>query len=153
MFGGKGQLFVVGPPCEPSVPGRGHGNATRTKSRDKVAVHRVFVDVDLDPAHRWGSAPVLRFEGLCLPRLGFQVPVDLRLVGVIVGKSRMNLRQRQVTSERLYHLFRNLTHVVPLSDPTNCDTRPGNARPTAANVGTSRDQATYLADGRHRLQV
>lgn len=35
---------------------------------------------------------MLRFEGLCLPRFGFQVPVDLRLVGVIAGKSRMDLR-------------------------------------------------------------
>jgi hypothetical protein len=51
MFGGKGQLFVVGLPGETSVQSRGHGNATRTKNRDKIAVHRVFVDVDLDLAH------------------------------------------------------------------------------------------------------
>jgi hypothetical protein len=31
----------------------------------------------------------------------------------------MNLRQRQLASECLYNLFRNLTHVVPLSDPAN----------------------------------
>ena len=62
---------------------------------------------------------MLFFEGLCLPHLRFQVCFDLRQVGVVAGKSRMNLRQRQVTSERLYDLFRNLTHVVPLNDPAN----------------------------------
>ena len=36
---------------------------------------------------------MLLFEGLCLPRFGFEVCVDLCLVGVIVGKSRMHLRQ------------------------------------------------------------
>ena len=36
---------------------------------------------------------MLFFEGLCLPCLGFQVSVDLPLVGVVVGESRMHLRQ------------------------------------------------------------
>jgi hypothetical protein len=52
LFGGKGQLFVVGPPGETNVQSRGHGNATRPKSRDKVAIHRVLVDVDPVLAHR-----------------------------------------------------------------------------------------------------
>src|ERR1035437_5071108 len=95
LFGGKCQLFVVGLLGETSVRNRDNGNASRTKSRDQIAVHRVFVDVDLDLAHRWRSAPVLCFEGLCLPRLEFEICVDLRLVGVVVGESRMNLRQRQ----------------------------------------------------------
>ena len=61
---------------------------------------------------------MLLFEGLCLPRLGFQVSVDPRLVGVVAGKGRMNLRQRQMA--KLPHdLFRNQAHVVPLSDPAN----------------------------------
>jgi hypothetical protein len=55
----------------------------------------------------------------------------------------MNLRQRQVTAERLYDLFRNPTHVVPLGNPPNRNTRPGDARPAAANLGASRDRATY----------
>lgn len=36
----------------------------------------------------------------------------------------MYLRQRQMTPERLYDLFRNLAHVVPLSYPANGDTCP-----------------------------
>ena len=61
---------------------------------------------------------MLFFEGLCLPRLRFQVCVDLRLVGVVAGKSRMNPRQRQVAT--LPHdFFWNQTHVVPLSDPAH----------------------------------
>ena len=51
-FGGKGQLLVVGLPGETSVQSRDHGDAARTKSRDKIAVHRVFVDVELELAHR-----------------------------------------------------------------------------------------------------
>ena len=82
-------------------------------------MHRVFVEVELDRIHGCGSAPVLSFQNLGLAVLGCQVCVDFPLVGIVVGKSRMNLRQRQVTSERLYDLFRNLTHVVPLSDPAN----------------------------------
>ena len=96
---------------------------------------------------------MLSFQNLGLAVLGCQVCVDFPLVGIVIGKSRMNLRQRQVISERLYDLFRNLTHVVPLGDPANRDTRPGNARPAAANVGTSGDQAAYLGDSCHRLQV
>src|ERR1035441_7412106 len=98
-------------------------------------------------------ALVFSLESLGLAILGFQVRVNSRLVGVIVGKSRMHLRQRQVTSERLYDLFRNQAHVVPLSDPANRNTRPGNARPAAANLGALGDQAANLGDGRHRLQV
>lgn len=40
------------------------------------------------------------FQGRRLPRLGFQVFVDLGLVGVVVGQSRMNLCQRQVAKQR-----------------------------------------------------
>lgn len=88
------------------------------------------------------------FEGLSLLRLGFHVRVDLRLVGMVVSEGRMNLRQRQV-AKLPRDLLRNQTHVVPLSDPANGDTRPGNARPPAANVRASRDQATYLGHGCH----
>jgi hypothetical protein len=37
-----------------------------------IVVHSVLVDVNLDLAHRQRSAPVLFFEGLCLPRLSFR---------------------------------------------------------------------------------
>ena len=118
MIGSESQLFVVGPPCETSVQSRYYSNATGTKSGNEIAVHRVFVDVDLDPAHRGGSAPVPFLESLCFPRLEFQVCVNLPLVGVVVGQSRMDLRQRQVA--KLPHdFFRNQAHVVPLSDPAN----------------------------------
>jgi hypothetical protein len=69
----KGQLVLVRLLREAGVQRRNHCDTTVTKSRDKIAVHRVFVDVDLDSAHEWGSAPVLLFEDLGLPLLGFQV--------------------------------------------------------------------------------
>ena len=65
----------------------------------------------------------------------------------------MYLRQRQVTSERLHDFFWNQAHVVPLSDPANRYTRSGNAWPAAANLGASGDQAAYVGDTCHRLQV
>lgn len=95
---------------------------------------------------------MLLFEGLGLLRLGFQVRVDFRLVGMVVSEGRMNLRQRQV-AELPHDLLRNQTHVVPLGDSANGDARPGNARPPAANVRASRDQATYLGHGCHAFQV
>jgi len=61
----------------------------------------------------------LPFQNLGLALLGCQVCVNFLLVGVVVGKRCVNLRQRQVTSERLYDFFWNLTHVVPLNDPAN----------------------------------
>jgi hypothetical protein len=64
----------------------------------------------------------------------------------------MNLRQRQVTSERIYDFFWNLAHVVPLSDPPNRHTRPSNARSPAANVRTPRVQTTYLGHGCHNSE-
>jgi hypothetical protein len=95
---------------------------------------------------------VFLFECLCLSRLCFQVRIDFRLIGVVIGKGRMNLRQRQM-AELPDDFFWNQTHVVPLSDPANGDSSPGNARPPAANVGTPRDQASYLGHSCHRLQV
>ena len=56
---------------------------------------------------------MLFFEGLCLPRLGFQVGVDLGLAGVVVGESRMDLCQRQV-AKLPRDFFRNQALVVPL---------------------------------------
>jgi len=82
---------------------------------------------------------VLLFEFFCLACLGFQIRVDLRLVGVVVGKGGMNLRQRQVT-KLPHNLFRYQVHVVPLSDPANGDTCPGDARPPATNVGAPGDR-------------
>jgi len=43
---------------------------------------------------------VLLFEGLCLKRLCIQVRVDFRLIGVVIGKGRMNLRQREMANLR-----------------------------------------------------
>jgi len=37
---------------------------------------------------------MLLLEGLCFKRLSFEVPVDLRLISVIVCHGRMNLRIR-----------------------------------------------------------
>ena len=36
---------------------------------------------------------MLFLKGLCRARLRFQIRVDLRLVGVVVGESGMNLRE------------------------------------------------------------
>ena len=48
---GKGQLFFVRPPDETSVQSGDRSDTARTKARNKIAVHRIFVDVDPDPAH------------------------------------------------------------------------------------------------------
>ena len=48
---GEGQLFLVRPLGQAGVQRRDHGDAARAKSCDKIAVHRIRVDVDLDPAH------------------------------------------------------------------------------------------------------
>ena len=85
------------------------------------------------------------FQGLGFPRLGFQVRVDLRLVGVVISEGRMNLRQRQV-AKLPDDLLRDKAHVVPLSDAADGNTRSGNARPATANAGAARDQATYRPD-------
>jgi hypothetical protein len=91
----------------------------------------------------------LSFQNFGFAVLGCQVCVDFFLIGIVIGKSRMNLRQLQVPAESLYDLFRNLTHVVPLSNPPNRNTRLGDARSAAANRGAPRDQATYLGYGCH----
>src|SRR5258708_4156024 len=90
----EGQLFLIGLFGEAGVQSRDHINTPRTKSHDKIAVHRVFVDVDPDPTHASGSPTVLLFEGLGCLRLSLKVRVDLWLVGVVVRKGRMNLSQR-----------------------------------------------------------
>lgn len=68
---GEGQLFLVRLLGEAGVLSRDHGDTA--KSRDKIAVHRVLIDVDLDLAHGCRLAAMLLFEGLCLPRFGFEV--------------------------------------------------------------------------------
>ena len=50
-FGGEGQLPLVRLFGEAGVQSRYHCDTSGTESRDKIAVQRVFVDVDLDPAH------------------------------------------------------------------------------------------------------
>jgi hypothetical protein len=57
--------------------------------------------------------PVQFFAGFRFPRLGFQVSVDFPPIGVVVGESRMNLRQRQV-AKLPRDFFRNQALVVPL---------------------------------------
>lgn len=91
-------------------------------------------------------------RGPRLPRLAFQVPVDLILVGVVIGQSRMNLGQRQVAKLPRDFLW-NQAHVVPLGDPANGDTRPCNARPAAAYLGATGDQGADLGDRCHRRRV
>ncbi len=54
MPGRKGQLIVVRLPDEIGVKGRNDNHIARTKGRHKIAVHRVFVNVNLDLAHRFG---------------------------------------------------------------------------------------------------
>ena len=47
----EGQLFLVGLLDEAGVDRSDCDCATGTKGRDKIAIHRVFVDVDFDLAH------------------------------------------------------------------------------------------------------
>src|ERR1700691_2509546 len=98
---------------------------------------------------RLRSTAVLPFKGLGFPRLGFQVGVNFHLVGVVVGEG-MNLSHRQVT-ELPRDLLWNQTHVVPLRDPADRDSGAGDAGPSAADVGTLRDQAADFGDGCHRF--
>ena len=63
----------------------------------------------------------------------------------------MNLSQRQVT-ELPRDLLWNETHVVPLRDAADRDSCAGDAGPSAADVGTLRDQAADFGDGCHRFK-
>ena len=51
MRRGERQLFLVRLPGEARVESRDHYDTTRTKSRHKITIHRVLIDVDLDLAH------------------------------------------------------------------------------------------------------
>ena len=112
------QLFLVRFLSKASIQSRNHRNATSTKGGDKIAVHRVLVDVDLDPIQRSGSELVSLLEDFRLMCLSIQIRVNLRLVGVVIGKGGVNLHQRQM-SELPHDLFGNQAHVVPLSDSAN----------------------------------
>ena len=72
-------------------PGADHGDTARTQGGCQVAVHRVLIDVDLYLAHGCRSAGILPFKGICRLRLGFDVCVDLGLIGVVAGQGGMNL--------------------------------------------------------------
>ena len=50
-FSGEGQLLLVRFFGEAGVQSRDHCDTAGTKSRDKITVHRVFVDVELDLTH------------------------------------------------------------------------------------------------------
>jgi len=50
-FGGESQLLVVRLFGKAGAQSREHCDTAGTESRDKIAVHRVFVDVDLDLTH------------------------------------------------------------------------------------------------------
>ena len=92
---------------------------------------------------------VFTLKGLGPPCFSFQVRVDFRLVGMVVRQSGMDLRQGQM-AKLTRDFFRNKSHGVPLSNPANGNAGPGNARSTAANFGTSREQAAYFSDRCHR---
>jgi hypothetical protein len=47
----EGQLLFVGPFDQATVQHADYSHATSPEARHKIAIHRVFVDVDLDPAH------------------------------------------------------------------------------------------------------
>lgn len=152
VLGGEGQLLFVGHFDEAGVDSGDHLDSAGTKRRDKVAVHSVFVDVDVDLAHRPGSAPVLLFQRFRHVGFCFEVGLDLRPVGVVVSKSGMNLRQRKLP-ELPHDLLRNQAHVVPLSDAAYGDAGTGDTGPPPTNVGAPRDQAADFGDRSHRLQV
>jgi hypothetical protein len=89
---------------------------------------------------------VLLFQSFRLSHFGFQVRVDLRLIGVIISEGRMYLRQRQM-ADLPQDLLGNQAHVVPLSDPADRDTGPRNAGSPSTNIGVARDQAAHLRHG------
>jgi hypothetical protein len=50
-FGGESQLLLVRLFGEAGIQSRDRCDTAGTKSRDKIAVHRVFIDVDFDLTH------------------------------------------------------------------------------------------------------
>ena len=150
-FGGVGQMLVVGLCHQAGIRSRGHCHVARAKSRNEAALYSVLVDIDLEELHR-GSAPVLLCERVVLALFGFQIGVDLGLVGVMVGQSGMHLCQRQV-AEVVCDLLRGVAHVMPHCDPTHGNARPGDARSTTANLRPPGDEAADFGHGCHRFQV
>ena len=62
MIGGEDQLFLVRPLGEAGVQNRDHCDTTRTKSSGKIAIHRVFVEVDLEAARFIHASRIRRTE-------------------------------------------------------------------------------------------
>jgi hypothetical protein len=81
----KSQLLCIGLADQAGFQRRDHNHTARAKGRDEIAVHRVLIDIDLKPAHRNSSTPVLLFQSIGLLHFGLKVRVDLCLIGVIVG--------------------------------------------------------------------
>lgn len=92
--GSEGELLFVGPRGEANIQRGDDRDLSGAKSGDQIAIHRVFIDVDLDPAHWRGLPPVLLFERLGLLGLGVDVGVDFGAVGVVIRQRRVDLRQR-----------------------------------------------------------
>jgi hypothetical protein len=69
-----------------------HRHVACAQRQHKSAVYRVLIDVDLDQAHG-RSAPVLPFELFGEVLFGFQIGVDLGLIGVVIGEGGMHLRK------------------------------------------------------------
>lgn len=82
---------------------------------------------------------------------GLQIGIDLSLVGVVTGKSGMNLRQRQVT-KIIHDFFRNVAHIVPNRDAAHRDSRTGNTGPSAPDLRPPGDQAANIESSCHRFK-
>ncbi len=77
---------------------------------------------------------MLLLESRCLEHFRGEVRINLRLIRVVVGEGRVNLRQRQM-AKLPQDLLWNQAHVVPLRYAANRDTRAGDAWPSAPDVG------------------
>jgi hypothetical protein len=98
------------------------------------------------------SNPVPFFKPCRTDRLRLQIVIGLRLIRVIIRKSRVNLRQRKMP-KLPSDLFRNQAHIVPLGDSADRDACPRNTRPAAPYFGILRDETANLCNRRRSTQV
>lgn len=51
VFGGVGQMLIVGFRHQAGIRSRGHCHAARAKSGNEAAMYRILIDIDLEKLH------------------------------------------------------------------------------------------------------
>ena len=91
--GGKGQVLFSRSADQPGVQRGQHGDATRAQGGDQIPIHRIFVNVYAEAAHGRGLLEMLCLEDGGGLRFGFEVGIDLRLIGMVAGQCGIDLRE------------------------------------------------------------